>query len=152
MLTGGGLRLHPLLDTMGNIITKDEKQTEVLNPFTASNNQASYLQSTQPPELEDRDGEERNLTIWEEAVINLLLHLDCYKCMGPDGIRLRELREQVEMLAKLLSMLYQQSWSIGEFPDDWRLANLMSIYKCQKEDPENRKPARMTLVLEKVME
>ena len=46
---------------MGNITTKDEKQTEFISAFTDSpfNNQTRYLQSTQPPELKDRDGGEK---------------------------------------------------------------------------------------------
>ena len=54
-------------------------------------------------------------------------HLDTHKAMGPDGIHPRILRELVEELAKPLSIIYQQSWSTGEVPDDWRLANVMPI-------------------------
>lgn len=55
-------------------------------------------------------------------------------------------------MLSLVSMIYQQSRSLGEVPDDWRLANLMSTYKCQKKDLENQRLAHMTVVLEKVME
>ncbi|KAK4830972.1 hypothetical protein QYF61_014431 [Mycteria americana] len=89
----------------------------------------------------------------EEAVNDLLCHLDTHKCLRLDGIHLRVLRELAEELAKPLSIIYQQSWLTGEVPDDWRLASLMPIYKKgRKEDPGNYRPVSLTSVLGKIME
>ncbi|GAB0207602.1 mitochondrial enolase superfamily member 1 [Grus japonensis] len=91
--------------------------------------------------------------IQEEAVHDLLCHLDTHKSMGLDGIHLRVLRELAEELAKPLSIIYQQSWLTGEVPDDWRLANVTPIYKKgPKEDPGNYRPVSLTSVPGKVME
>ncbi|GAB0192632.1 hypothetical protein GRJ2_001728500 [Grus japonensis] len=86
-------------------------------------------------------------------VSDLLHHLDTHKSMGPDGIHPRVLRQLVEVLTKPLSIVYQQSWLTGEVPVDWRLANVMPIYKKGwKEDPGNYRPVSLTLVPGKVME
>ncbi|KAK4818517.1 hypothetical protein QYF61_014330 [Mycteria americana] len=86
-------------------------------------------------------------------VSDLLQHLDTHKSMGPDGIHPRVLRELVEVLTQPLSILYQQSWLTGEVPVDWRLANVMPIYKKgQKEDLGNNRPVSLTSVPGKVME
>ncbi|KFM06605.1 hypothetical protein AS27_02750, partial [Aptenodytes forsteri] len=91
--------------------------------------------------------------IQEEAVNDLLCHLDTHKSMGPDGIHPRVLRELVEELAKPLSIIYQQSWLTREVPDDWRLANVTPIHKKgRKEDPGNYRPVSLTLVPGKIME
>ncbi|GAB0183516.1 mitochondrial enolase superfamily member 1 [Grus japonensis] len=86
-------------------------------------------------------------------VSNLLHHLDTHKSMGPDGTHPRLLTELAEVLTKPLSIIYQQSWLTGEVPVDWKLANVMLIYKKgQKENLGNYRPVSLTLVLGKVME
>ncbi|KFQ39227.1 hypothetical protein N332_04863, partial [Mesitornis unicolor] len=89
----------------------------------------------------------------EEVVSDLLHRLDIHKSMGPDGIHPRVLRELAEVLAKPLSIIYQQSWLTGEVPVDWRLTNVTLIYKKgQKEDPGNYRAVSLTSVPGKVME
>ncbi|KFP94832.1 hypothetical protein N329_06578, partial [Haliaeetus albicilla] len=91
--------------------------------------------------------------IQEETVRDLLRHLDTHKSMGPDGIHPIVLRELAEVLPKPLSIIYQQSWSTGEVPDNWRLASVMPIYKKGwREDPGNYSPVSLTSVLGKIME
>lgn len=108
--------LHPLLNAVGSITTGDEEKAYVLDAFSASifNSHASYLQGTQPPEMEDRDGEKNKLLQREK--VSDLLHLDCHKSMGPDRIYLKILRKLVEVLTKPHHIIYQQSWSSREIP------------------------------------
>ncbi|KFQ06181.1 hypothetical protein N329_02190, partial [Haliaeetus albicilla] len=116
------------------------------------------LCGTLPPELEGKD-EEQNIPplIQDEIVSDLLRCLDTHKSMGPNGIHPRVLRELAEVLPKPPFIIYQQSWSTGEVPDDWRLANVTPIYKPiykkdQREDLGNYRPFSLTLVPGKIME
>ncbi|KAK4832479.1 LOW QUALITY PROTEIN: hypothetical protein QYF61_023526 [Mycteria americana] len=134
--------------TRGNITTKDEEEAKTSCPL-----------GTQPPELEDGDREQNEAPIIQrEMVRDPLHHLDTHKSMGPDGIHPRVLRELAEVLIKALPILYQQSWLNGEVTVDWRLANVMPIYKKGwKEDPGNYRTVSLTsmltgYVMEKVME
>ncbi|KFP94796.1 RNA-directed DNA polymerase from mobile element jockey, partial [Haliaeetus albicilla] len=91
--------------------------------------------------------------IQEQIVSDLLHHLDTHKSIAPDGIHPRVLRELVEDPAKPLSIIYQRSWSTGEVPDDWRLANVAPIYKKgRREDLGGYRPVSLTLVPGKIME
>jgi len=148
--------LHPLLGEGTNIANKDEEKAEVLNAFCASvfNSETGYSLDNQPPLLEDREGvQNKPPIIQEEVVSDLQCHMDTYKSVGPGGIHQRVLRELAEELAKTLSIIYQQSWLTGKVPDDWRIANVTSVYKKgRKEDPGNYTPVSLTLVPDKIMD
>jgi len=78
-----------------NIANRNEEKAEVLHAYLASvfDSQTDYPQGSEPPVLEDREGEQNKPPIiQEEAVNNLLCHLDTYKSVGPDGIHPRVLR------------------------------------------------------------
>ncbi|GAB0205785.1 hypothetical protein GRJ2_003044100 [Grus japonensis] len=93
--------LHPLLNAEGNIATKDGEKAEVLNAFLTSvfNSQTTCPQGIQAAELEDRDREQNKPPIiQEEAVNDLLHHLDTHKSMRLDGIRSRVLRKLTRSL------------------------------------------------------
>ncbi|RMC13152.1 hypothetical protein DUI87_10683 [Hirundo rustica rustica] len=120
---------HGLEESITPMFKKGKKE--------AGNLQRQYTgKDNWPPEPADGDGEQKSpLAIQEKAVSNLLSHLDARKSMGPDGIHPRVTRELVEKLAKLLSIVYHQSWLTGEVPDDWKLPSVMSIHnKGQKVD------------------
>jgi len=60
---------------------------------------------------------------------DLLGHTDTHRSMRPDGIHQRALKELVDVLAKSLSINYQQSLLTREILVDRKLVNLMPICK-----------------------
>ena len=112
--------------------TEDKEKAEVLNAFFTSvfKSQTSYPQVSPLSDLAALAGEQTEPPIiQEETVRDLLLQLDCHKCMGLDEIHPRVLRELAEVIAEPLSIIYQRSLLTGEVPEDWRLSNVTPIYK-----------------------
>ena len=86
-----------------------------------------------------------------ETVRDLLLHLDCHKSMGPDGIHLMVLKELAKVIAKSLTIICQHSCATREIPVDRRLASVTPIYKkISKENLGHNRPVSLTSVPGKV--
>ncbi|KAJ7424999.1 rna-directed dna polymerase from mobile element jockey-like [Pitangus sulphuratus] len=141
-------------DEHGHLTNRDRDKTEVFNNFFSSVfNIDDGPRGFQSPELEDNGCEIDQLPVGLEIVWDLLLQLDPYKSMEPDGIHPRILKELAEIIAKPLSMIFEQSWEIREVRVDWKLANLVPVFKkTKKQDPGNCRPVNLTSVPRKVME
>jgi len=63
---------------------------------------------------------------WKGTSMHLL---NVHKSMGPDGIHPRVLKELADVMAGSLSIIYQRSWEPGKVPADWKLVNVVPVYK-----------------------
>ena len=110
--------------------TEDKERVEVLNVFftSAFNRQTSYPQGTLRPDLEVWDAMQNTPPVIQVGTVReLLLHLDCHKSMGPDGLHPWVLRALAGVISEPLSAICQRSWLSGEVPEDWRLAYVTPI-------------------------
>ncbi|KAJ7408123.1 rna-directed dna polymerase from mobile element jockey-like [Pitangus sulphuratus] len=108
---------------------------------------------SQCPELADHDCKNDQLPVNPEIVWDLLLQLDPYKSMGPDVIHPRILKELADVITKPLSMIFKWSWESREVPAEWKLVNIVLIFKkAKKEEPGNYRPLSLTSVPGKIME
>ena len=98
-------------------------------------------------------GNRRPCIIHNEIVLDLLRKLDTHTSMGPDGLHPRVLRELADVVAKPLSIILLQSRLTRNVQVDWRLANVMPIFKkVRRDDPGSYRPISLTSVPEKDIE
>jgi len=70
-----------------------------------------------------------------------------------DRLQPRVLRELADVVVKLFSIILWQTWLTGYVPVDWRLANVMPIFKKgQKDYLGSYRPISLTSVQGKIME
>jgi len=143
----------PLL--LGNkLISNDQEKASLLNAFFASQ---STLATT-PPDLPDfeLDASQPNidfLIIQPEEVYKILSNLDPNKSTGPDGIGNKILKEVALPLSKPLAELFNFCLCLGTFPDQWKIAQVIPIFK--KGDPlqcTNYHPISLLPCISKVFE
>ena len=70
------------------------------------------------------------LNIDPVGVQKLLEDLDAHKAPGPDNIPPRLLKDTADLMAPLLTLIFQASLLV---PDDWKKAN---VVPCHKKVPE----------------
>ncbi|KAJ7396227.1 hypothetical protein BTVI_147035 [Pitangus sulphuratus] len=83
----------------GKVPAKSQHEKSRFQAAQAINNRP---RGSQCPELEDHDCENDQRPVNPEIVRDLLLQLDPYKTMGPDGIHPRILKELSDVIAKSL--------------------------------------------------
>ena len=73
------------------------------------------------------------LEIPVEMVVTSIKKLDISKATGSDGIPVRLLKETADQISPSLTMLFNKSLRLGIFPGDWKLANIVPIFRERKE-------------------
>ncbi|KAJ7412859.1 RNA-directed DNA polymerase from mobile element jockey-like protein [Willisornis vidua] len=105
---------------------------------------------SQCPELENHDCENDQVPADPEVLCDLLLQLDPYKSMCPNGIHPRIVKQ---LTVKPLLMIFELFWESGEAPAYWKLVNIVPVFKKgKKKDLRNYRPVSLTSVPSKVME
>lgn len=85
-------------------------------------------------------------------VFNVLANLDTSKATGPDEIPARILKETAHEIAPSLCELFNKSLRLGSLPTDWKLANVVPVFKKNnKEYAENYRPISSLYLVSKVM-
>ncbi|GAB0186403.1 mitochondrial enolase superfamily member 1 [Grus japonensis] len=68
-------------------------------------------------------------------------------------MHLQVLRELADVIARLLSIIFERSWRTGEVPEDWKKANVTLVFKNgKKEDVGNYRPVSLTSIPGKMVE
>jgi hypothetical protein len=94
-----------------------------------------------------------DITLTPDHVAAVLRTLDNDKAHGPDGIPARLLTETASVIAPSLCDLFNKSLRTGVVPREWKLANVVPVFKKgDKEYVENYRPISLLSLISKVLE
>ena len=114
--------------------------------FTTENLPVQYPNKSYDPVLTD-------LSLSEVEVEILLTSLDTNKATGSDEIPARLLKETASVIVPSICKLFNKSLEQGTVPQDWKLANVVPVYKKgDKEHTENYRPISLLPIISKVFE
>ena len=113
------------------------------------------LDSEEMPYFEKRNYEEalENIIITKDMILTKLKKLKTNKSPGPDKIHPRVLHDVADSLSTPLEIIFKTSLSCKEIPEDWKQANVSSIFKKGKKTlPQNYRPVSLTCIVCKMLE
>uniref|UniRef100_A0A803JAV9 Reverse transcriptase domain-containing protein n=1 Tax=Xenopus tropicalis TaxID=8364 RepID=A0A803JAV9_XENTR len=143
-----------LLSRGGTLVDENGEKAEIFN---------SYFSSVYTSEEPDNEGFPCNMPsssnlatdawVTQEEIQKRLEHVKVNKGPGPDGIHPRVLNELSAVIAKPLHLIFQDSLRSGMVPRDWRIANVVPLFKKgSRSQPENYRPVSLTSVVGKLLE
>ena len=126
------VRVGPLKDNLGNLVTDAALQAEMLNDYFSSVFTKENLNRV-PQATEVFKGTHKefleSIFINEDLVKKKLDKLDTNKSQGPDEIHPKLLYELRQELSSTLTKIFNLSIQTGIVPQDWRDANVTPLHK-----------------------
>ena len=137
----------------GELTTTDQETVDLLSAYFQEVYTVEDVIKLPVVTEKDFDWKDSDLNFDEMTVMEKLQKLNPDKSPGSDGIHPMLLKECASVLAKPLSLLFQQSFDTGILPGDWKTANIVPIFKKgDRTDKANYRPVSLTSVPCKIME
>ena len=135
-----------------NHFTTPQEKSTVLNNHFCMQSTIDDSHAALPP-LEHPEHILNNIRISSQDVEDVLMLLDTSKASGPDLIHPKLLKEGATVLSPHLSTLFNKSIELCLFPSDWKLANIIPVYKKgDRTNATNYRPISLLSCLGKVFE
>ena len=133
-----------------------ETDEQICEEFNKAFQTVFTVEDTPVPQIvqEVDGGAVEDIIITVGEVKRLLKELDPHKAAGPDKIATFVLKECADQLAIPLTFIFQKSLLTGEVPIEWRIADVIPIFKMKgrRDRALNYRPVSLTSVVCKVME
>ena len=130
------IEFPPIILENGDIITDDKQKADSFNEFFSRVTFVEDAYDNIPniePLLAGNNYMLRNITVTENEVLDQLKILNTSKAYGPDEVSPKLLKEASSSIVPSLTKLFNASLIVGKFPNSWKAANVMPLFK--KDNP-----------------
>ncbi len=149
----GGYTIPPLIKTDQTFATSDQEKANTLNDYFISISSVDDSEAVLPNITLKTNNTLSNIHITEQEIRDVLSNLVTNKASGPDEISHRMLKETRMTISEPLQILFSRSLSSGNYPNIWKIANVMPVFKKGDSSmPSNYRPISLISCVGKVME
>lgn len=93
------------------------------------------------------------ITVTAEGISKLITNLKVPTSSGIDSINSKILKNTTDTSSLFLCLLFNQSLSSGELPDDWKIGKVVPVFKSgDSHSPHNYRPISLTCIPCKLLE
>ena len=132
--------------------TSPHEKSNVLNEYFCMQSTVDDSHATLPP-IEIPEHSLDNIVISSQDVEDVLRLLDTSKASGPDLISPKLLKEGAPVLSPHFCKLFNKSIDECSFPSEWKLANIIPVYKKgDRTEASNYRPISLLSCVGKVFE
>ena len=120
----------PPLYHNGNFITDFCQKAELFNSFFAEQCSILLNSSKLPTNLAPRtDQSLTSVHFSQDDILKIIQNLNPNKAHGPDKISIRMIKICGKSLCKPLEMIFKSCIKKGEYPSEWKKANVVPVHK-----------------------
>jgi hypothetical protein len=143
----------PPLNCGDKVVTDMKEKADIFNDYFVSHSTIDVDATWEPGTPPASDFSIDNIATSADEVHKILSHLDVAKATGPDGIGCKLLREAAPCISAPLARIFNYSLSQAQFPDMWKLAHVVPLYKKgDANDVTNYRPVSLLPCISKVLE
>ena len=143
----------PPLSLGDQVVTDSKQKADMFNTYFVSQSTMDVDATWDPGIPPASDFSIDTIATSSDEVYNILSHLDVAKATGPDGIGCKLLREAAPCISTPLARIFNYSFSQAQFPDIWKIAHVVPLYKKgDADDISNYRPVSLLSCISKVIE
>ena len=141
-----------LIDDNTQYSTAEQKANLLAEYFASQSQMPDRAEGHRLPNVRERNHIE-NIFISEEETLSVLRKLHVDKAVGPDNISNKLLKLAANSLAPSLTILFNKVVQSATYPQIWKQANVIPIYKKgNSQDKKNYRPISLLSSVGKVLE
>jgi hypothetical protein len=135
------------------LISDNTDKAQLLNDYFIDQSKLPDGPQTTPRLDKLTDARLNHVIITPTIVKQILLQLDVSKSTGPDQISNKILKQCADSLCEPLSLLFNKSLELGQYPSSWKIALVTAIFKkINKQIKSNYRPISLLCCISKVFE